>query len=175
MEEIDFTAPRGLDKTRMLRLADGGFMERRENLMILDDFGMQNLDATTRMNLMEIIEDRHGRKSTIIASQLPVASWYEVIGESTVADAILDRLIHGAHRIELKGSSPRKKDKHWFHTPALCLSKTNSGEWGNPWWSVWLGMVVSIVGIINSRWIGTIHSFQKVVASKLDISFVTKL
>lgn len=73
---------------------------------------MQNLDATTRMNLMEIIEDRHGRKSTVIASQLPVASWYEVIGESTVADAILDRLIHGAHRIELKGSSLRKKDKH---------------------------------------------------------------
>ncbi len=60
---------------------------------------------------MEIIEDRHGRKSTLIASQLPVASWYEVIGESTIADAILDRLIHGAHRVELKGSSMRKKDK----------------------------------------------------------------
>ena len=63
------------------------------------------------MTLMEIIEDRHGRKSTVIASQLPVASWYEVIGESTIADAILDRLIHGAHRIELSGSSLRKKDK----------------------------------------------------------------
>ena len=83
----------------------------RCDLLILDDFGMQNLDNTNRMNLMEIIEDRHGRKSTLIASQLPVASWYEVIGESTIADAILDRLIHGAHRIELKGSSMRKKEK----------------------------------------------------------------
>ena len=83
----------------------------RCDLLILDDFGMQNLDNTNRMNLMEIIEDRHGRKSTLIASQLPVASWYEVIGESTIADAILDRLIHGAQRIELKGSSMRKKEK----------------------------------------------------------------
>ena len=83
----------------------------RCDLLILDDFGMQNLDNTNRMNLMEIIEDRHGRKSTLIASQLPVASWYEVIGESTIADAILHRLIHGAHRIELKGSSMRKKEK----------------------------------------------------------------
>jgi len=61
------------------------------------------------MILMEIIEDRHGRKSTIIGSQLPVAKWYEVIGDSTVADAILDRMVHTAHRIELKGESLRKK------------------------------------------------------------------
>ena len=61
------------------------------------------------MILQEIIEDRHNRKSTIIRSQLPVASWYEVIGESTIADAILDRLVHTAHRIELKGESLRKK------------------------------------------------------------------
>ncbi len=88
-------------------------MTRNEkyDLLILDDFGMQNLDNMKRMSLMEIIEDRHGRKSTLIASQLPVASWYEVIGVSTIADAILDRLIHGAHRVELKGSSMRKKDK----------------------------------------------------------------
>ena len=63
----------------------------------------------TRLALMEIIEDRHGKKSTIIASQLPVAKWYEIIGESTIADAILDRLIHTAHRLELKGESLRKK------------------------------------------------------------------
>ncbi len=81
------------------------------DLLILDDFGLQILDNTTRMTLMETIEDRHGRKSTVIASQLPVASWYEIIGESTIADAILDRLIHGAHKIELSGSSLRKKDK----------------------------------------------------------------
>jgi DNA replication protein DnaC len=61
------------------------------------------------MILLEIIEDRHGRKSTIIASQLPVAKWYEIIGDSTVADAILDRMVHSAHRLELKGESLRKK------------------------------------------------------------------
>ena len=61
------------------------------------------------MDLMEIIEDRHSRRSTIIASQLPVASWYDVIGEETIADAILDRLVHTAYRIELKGESLRKK------------------------------------------------------------------
>ncbi|SEP48974.1 ATP-binding protein, partial [Niastella yeongjuensis] len=67
------------------------------------------LDNTARMILLEIIEDRHGRKATIISSQLPVAKWYEVIGDSTVADAILDRMVHAAHRLELKGESLRKK------------------------------------------------------------------
>jgi DNA replication protein DnaC len=61
------------------------------------------------MDLMEIIEDRHAKRSTIIASQLPVANWYDVIGEETVADAILDRLVHTSYRIELKGESLRKK------------------------------------------------------------------
>jgi len=78
-------------------------------LLILDDFGLANLDKQQQMDLMEIIEDRHGRSSTIIASQLPVASWYEIIGEATIADAILDRLVHSSHRIELKGNSLRKK------------------------------------------------------------------
>nr|WP_261395204.1 ATP-binding protein [Membranihabitans marinus] len=58
---------------------------------------------------MEIIEDRHARHSTIIASQLPVASWFDIIGEATIADAILDRLVHTSHRLELKGESLRKK------------------------------------------------------------------
>ena len=62
--------------------------------IIIDDFGMQPLDEMTRMMLLEIIEDRHQKSSTIIASQLPVDKWYDVIGESTVADAILDRLVH---------------------------------------------------------------------------------
>ncbi len=61
------------------------------------------------MDLMDIIEDRHGRAATIIASQLPVTAWYEIIGENTIADAILDRLVHTSHRIELKGDSMRKK------------------------------------------------------------------
>ncbi|HEY5370791.1 MAG TPA: ATP-binding protein [Hanamia sp.] len=73
------------------------------DLLILDDFGLASLDSEARLILLEIIEDRHNRKSTIISSQLPVASWYEVIGESTIADAILDRMVHTAHRIELKG------------------------------------------------------------------------
>jgi DNA replication protein DnaC len=170
VEEINFTASRGLDKTQVFRLADGSFIDKKENilitgatgvgksylasalghqacqlgyrvlyfntqklfsklkmmkadgsysreiakverydLLILDDFGLQSLDNTARMILLEIIEDRHGRKSTIIASQLPVAKWYEIIGDSTVADAILDRMVHTAHRLELKGESLRKK------------------------------------------------------------------
>lgn len=170
IEEINFTANRGLDKTRVMRLADTNFIAKKENilitgatgvgksflasalghqacqsgyktlyfntqklftrlkmlkadgsytreiskiekydLLILDDFGLAALDNVARMFLLEIIEDRHGRKSTIISSQLPVSKWYEVIGESTVADAILDRMVHTAHRIELKGESLRKK------------------------------------------------------------------
>lgn len=170
IEELRFTASRGLDKTQVLRLAEGNFIQQRENilvtgptgvgksflasalghqacelgyktlyfntqklfsrlkmmkadgsysreiakiersdLLILDDFGLQPLDNTARMILLEIIEDRHGRRSTIISSQLPVQKWYEVIGESTIADAVLDRMIHTAHRMELKGESLRKK------------------------------------------------------------------
>jgi DNA replication protein DnaC len=83
----------------------------KQDLLIIDDFGMQPLDQSTRMMLMEIFEDRHQDKSTIIASQLPIEKWHEIIGENTIADAILDRLVHTAHRIELKGESLRKKKK----------------------------------------------------------------
>jgi len=79
------------------------------DVLILDDFGIQPLDVQSRMLLMEIIEDRHGKKSTIITSQLPVSAWYEIIGDQTLADAILDRIVHDAHRIELKGESLRRK------------------------------------------------------------------
>lgn len=94
--------------------ADGSYSREisrieKYDLLILDDFGLANLDSTSRMILLEIIEDRHGRKSTIISSQLPVAKWYEIIGEDTIADAILDRMVHSAHRLELKGESLRKK------------------------------------------------------------------
>lgn len=80
----------------------------RQQLVIIDDFGIQPLDTQARAMLMEIIEDRHGKGSTLITSQVPVSKWYEVIGEQTIADAILDRLIHNAHRLELKGESLRK-------------------------------------------------------------------
>lgn len=78
-------------------------------LLILDDFGLAHLDKQQQVDFMEIIEDRHAKASTIIASQLPVGSWYDIIGEETIADAILDRLVHGSHRIEIKGESLRKK------------------------------------------------------------------
>ena len=80
----------------------------RQQLVIIDDFGLQPLDAQSRAMLMEIIEDRHGKGSILITSQVPVDKWYEVIGEQTIADAIMDRLIHSAHRLELKGESLRK-------------------------------------------------------------------
>ncbi|WP_455672850.1 IS21-like element helper ATPase IstB [Phocaeicola sp.] len=80
----------------------------RTDLLILDDFGMQPFDAQSRMNLMDVIEDRYGKKSTIITSQIPVKDWYDIIGDKTVADAIMDRVVHQAIRIELFGESLRK-------------------------------------------------------------------
>lgn len=108
-----FNTQKLLMQTKMTRL-DGSFLKffdklAKANLLILDDFGLAHLDKKQQMDLMEIIEDRHGKSSTIIASQLPVGSWYEIIGEATIADAILDRLVHTSHRIELKGESLRKK------------------------------------------------------------------
>lgn len=82
---------------------------QKQDLIILDDFGLQTLDNLKRQDFMEIIEDRHGKRSTIIASQLPVSAWHEVIGEQTIADAILDRMVHNSLRIDLKGESLRRK------------------------------------------------------------------
>lgn len=81
----------------------------KQQLLILDDFGIQPLDAHNRSALMEIIEDRHAKASLIITAQVPVNKWHEVIGETTIADAILDRVVHGAHRLDLFGESMRKK------------------------------------------------------------------
>ncbi|MES9904582.1 MAG: IS21-like element helper ATPase IstB [Sedimenticola sp.] len=75
------------------------------DLLILDDWGLQKITAAQRQDLME---DRHGRKSTLITSQLPTKNWHEYIGEATLADAILDRLLHGSHRLDLNGGSMRK-------------------------------------------------------------------
>lgn len=81
----------------------------KTDLLILDDFGLTVFNQQQCLDLMEITEDRHTRRSTIVASQLPVASWYGLFAEVTLADAILDRLIHSSHRFELKGESMRKK------------------------------------------------------------------
>lgn len=97
--------------------ADGSYIREiakieRLDLLILDDFGLQQMDSHSRSILMEIVEDRHGTHSTILTSQLPVAQWYDVIGEQTVADAILDRIVHDAHRLDLTGESLRKREKN---------------------------------------------------------------
>jgi len=83
----------------------------KAELLILDDFGLEKLDTSSRLSLLEIFEDRHGLASTIITSQLPVSSWHEVIGDPTIADAICDRIINSSYRIELKGESVRVKYK----------------------------------------------------------------
>lgn len=108
-----FSTGKLFSKLKMAK-ADGSYVSEvarmeRQHVLILDDFGIQGVDAQSRAMLMEIIEDRHGKGSTIITSQVPVAQWHEVIGEKTIADAILDRLIHNAHRLELTGESLRKK------------------------------------------------------------------
>lgn len=110
---VYFNTQKMLMKTKMSR-AEGTIFKLFEDiskaaLLILDDFGLTHFEHQQQLDLMEMIEDRHARSSTIIASQLPVSSWFDVIGEETIADAILDRLVHTSHRIELKGESLRKK------------------------------------------------------------------
>jgi len=93
--------------------ADGSYSKAlqtlaRLDLLILDDWGLEPLKAAQRNDLMEIMDDRNGSSSTVIISQLPTDQWYQSIGDNTLADAILDRLMHNAHRIKLKGESMRK-------------------------------------------------------------------
>lgn len=80
----------------------------KADLLILDDFGLQAFDNHARETLMDIIDERYNKTSTIISSQIPVSAWYEIIGEGTIADAILDRIVNSSHRIDLKGESLRK-------------------------------------------------------------------
>ena len=83
----------------------------KQDALILDDFGVQPFDAGSRALLLDIIEDRHGKRTTIITAQVPVKKWHEVIGEKTLADAIMDRIVHQSIRIELYGDYLRKKQK----------------------------------------------------------------
>ena len=169
IEDVDFKAPRGLDRGLFLKLAGGDWIRQHRSLLItgpagvgkswlacalghkacrddrsvlyqrvpklfstlalargdgrharflaklgsvqlliLDDWGLEPLDAKARHDLLEILEERYGRRSTIITSQLPISAWHEVIGDPTYADAILDRLVHNAHRLELDGDSMRR-------------------------------------------------------------------
>jgi DNA replication protein DnaC len=81
----------------------------KTELLILDDFGLAPLSDSERRDLLEVLEDRYGRRATLVTSQLPLEHWHQVIGDPTFGDAILDRLIHHAHRIPLKGASMRRK------------------------------------------------------------------
>lgn len=103
-----------LFKSLKLSSADGSYLKeinrmKKFDLLIIDDFGLEPFDKQSRLSLLEIIEDRYDEKSTVFTSQFPVSNWHEMIGEKTIADAICDRLLHSAYRIELKGESLRKK------------------------------------------------------------------
>jgi len=104
-----------VEKVALSKL-DGSFLKmitslEKNDLIILDDFGLQPLDTNTRLALLQILEERYERKSVIIASQLPIAKWYDYIGDPTLADAIMDRLVSNANKIELKGESMRQRKK----------------------------------------------------------------
>src|SRR5215469_210050 len=99
----DLALARGDGRYARLTRALGGV-----HLLILDDWGLEPLDAQARHDLLEILEERHGRRSTIITSQLPIEDWHAIIGNPTYADAILDRLVHNAHRLNLSGDSLRR-------------------------------------------------------------------
>ncbi len=187
IENIDFTAHRGIDRRNILSLAQGAWLKAHENLiitgltgtgktwlgcafgrqaarldysvlylriprlfedlglarldgrfprlvdklarvelLILDDWGTHSLNDQQRLDLLEIFEERYRRKSTLITAQLPVTAWHEMIGEATIADAILDRIIHNAHRINLKGDSMRRQK------PPAILTENQNDEITQP-------------------------------------------
>ena len=106
-----FRLPRMLQELAVAR-ADGSYSQlldrlQKTELVVIDDYGLAVLTDPERRDLLEIIEDRHGRRATLVTSQLPIEHWHEIIGDATFGDAILDRLVHHAHRIQLKGASMR--------------------------------------------------------------------
>jgi DNA replication protein DnaC len=107
--------PRLFEELRLAK-ADGRYGKlmlsyAKTDLLVLDDWGLTPMTDPQRRDLLELMEDRYGLKSTIITSQLPVTAWHEAIGDPTLADAILDRIVHNAHKIEMKGESMRKNRK----------------------------------------------------------------
>lgn len=108
-----YTNTARLLKKLKLSKVDGTYLKElnklvKADLLILDDFGLQAFDNHAREALMDIIDDRYNKTSTIVSSQIPVSLWYDIIGEGTIADAILDRIVNSSHRIDLKGESLRK-------------------------------------------------------------------
>lgn len=111
--------PRLFDELNLSR-ADGSYARvlarlAKADLLILDDLGLGTIKETQRNDLLEVLEDRYGRASTVVTSQLPLKKWHEWIGDPTTADAILDRLVHNAYKLELAGPSGRKErgtEKH---------------------------------------------------------------
>lgn len=106
--------PRLFEELRVAR-AEGSYARKllkmaKTDLLILDDLGLGHLDETQRHDLLEVLEDRYGKRSTVVTSQLPIRNWHEWIGDPTLADAILDRLVHNAYKVQLKGPSRRKTD-----------------------------------------------------------------
>jgi DNA replication protein DnaC len=128
VEDIDYHHPRGLDRSLIQRLIGGAWLRQRNNLILIgptgvgktflacalahkacrDGYSAAALADQERRDLLEVLDDRSGKRSTIVASQVPVSEWHKLIGEPTVADAILDRLVHNAHRFTLTGESLRK-------------------------------------------------------------------
>ena len=112
LAELSLEAER-LERELTQAKADGSYHKQlkqlaRVQLLIMDDWGLEPLKPAHRNDLMEIMDDRHGQTSTLVISQLPTEQWYASIGDNTLADAILDRLMHNAHRLPLKGESMRK-------------------------------------------------------------------
>lgn len=108
-----FRASRLLDALAIAH-GDGRFIKiinqlAKTDLLVLDDWGLEKLTLGQRNDVLELMEDRHGSRSTLITSQVPVSKWHAAIGDATLADAILDRLLHNAHRLDLNGESMRRK------------------------------------------------------------------
>lgn len=101
---------------------------KKIDLLILDDWGMALLDPVSSRDLLEVVEDRYGYHSTIISGQLPVSKWHELFEDSTVADAVLDRLVHNAYRFELKGPTRRRIDKHDSHVLSEDQGKSSASS-----------------------------------------------
>jgi DNA replication protein DnaC len=101
-----------LEELRIAR-ADGSYVRElnriaKSDVLVLDDWGLSSLNEEQRRDILEIVQDRHGIRSSVVTSQLPIKKWHDAVGDPTIADAIMDRLVHSAHRIELKGPTMRK-------------------------------------------------------------------